>query len=383
VTATKPTICHLVLRLGVGGTERLVCEMCRDLARDYHVLICCLDDLGHWGKTLRQEGFIVYPLYRSPGIDFSVVFQLAKLFKRHQVALVHAHQYSPFFYGALSRLIYPKAKLLFMEHGRHWPEVKKPWKNLFNRVLLQPLTHEIVAVSQEVRERLVTYEGLCRKKIRVIYNGIKDIPRIPKGEKTLLRTQWGLGPDKFVVATLGRLDPIKNLPMFLMALAIARRKNPSLQGLIIGDGPERERLETLVKRLGLEREVVFTGFREDAVRILQMADTFVLSSFSEGTSLALLEAMAAGLPCVVTDVGGNPEVVEDGQTGVVVPSEDVVKMAAAFSLLAENQDLACKMGRAARKRFEDHFTFTKMMQEYRALYRQMGVTTPNGEWGIT
>ncbi len=371
MNASKPAICHLVLSLGVGGTEHLVCEMCRDLARDYSIVICCLDEPGLWGKTLRKEGFVVYALYRSPGIDLAVVFQLAKIFERHRVALIHAHQYSPFFYGALSRIFYPQARLLFMEHGRHWPEVKKPWKNIFNRIVLQPLTHEIVAVSKEVRERLVTYEGLSRKRIRVIYNGIKDIYRLSTAEKKALRSHWGLGADDFVVATVGRLDPIKNLPMFLLALAMASQGQKSLRGLIVGDGPERPRLEDFSQRLGLRDQVIFTGFREDAVRLLQMADVFVLSSFSEGTSLALLEAMAAGLPSVVTAVGGNPEVVEDGKTGLVVPSGDAVKLAAALSLLAERKDVVQQMGQAARRRFERYFHFDKMMQAYRRLYQEM------------
>jgi len=374
---SKPVVCHLVLSLGVGGTERLVCEMCRDLTSEFEVLVCCLDEPGIWGRKLRREGIPVYALYRSPGIDLSVVFALARLLKKQKVNLIHAHQYSPFFYGALARLLIPAVKLLFMEHGRHWPEVKKPLKNLINRFFFQRLAHEMVAVSREVRERLVLYEGLSRQKIRVIYNGIKDIPRLSTEERQHLRKKWGFRKEDFVVTTVGRFDPIKNLPMLLQALAIARGQNGCLRAFLIGDGPEREKLETLVGILGLEGEVVFTGFREDAVRLIQAADCFVLSSFSEGTSLALLEAMAAGLPCVVTDVGGNPEVVADSETGFVVPSRDVVKMAAAFSLLAEKRDLARKMGEAARKRFKSHFTFAKMMQEYRSLYRRMGVA--NGE----
>jgi len=212
---SKPVICHLVLSLGVGGTERLVCEMCRDLASDFEVLVCCLDEPGVWGRKLRREGFPVYALHRSPGIDLSMVFALSCLLRRHKVQLIHAHQYSPFFYGAPARVLYPRAKLLFMEHGRHWPEVKKPLKNLVNRLFSQRLAHEIVAVSQEVRERLVAYEGLSRRKIRVIYNGIQDIPHLSPEERQRLREAWGFREGDFVVTTVGRFDPIKNFPYFL------------------------------------------------------------------------------------------------------------------------------------------------------------------------
>ena len=367
---TKPTICHVVLSLGVGGTERLVCAMCRYLRRNFQVLVCCLDEPGIWGRELRKEGIPVYALYRSPGIDLSVIFALDQILKDHEVDLIHAHQYSPFFYAALSRLFFPKARLLFMEHGRHWPETKKPLKNIFNRLFLQPLTQEIVAVSKEVRERLRVYEGLSKGRIRVIYNGINPPLRISAEERTALRRYWGIDHSTFVAVTVGRLDPIKNIPLFLKALVLVRQKIP-IRALIIGDGPERNYLERLAVHLGLEKAVTFTGYRKDATRLMQIGDVFVLSSFSEGTSLALLEAMACGLPSVVTEVGGNPEVVADGQTGFVVASEDPVQMAAALYVLAENPFLAQKMGEAARHRFEQKFTFEKMMQAYQELYYQM------------
>ncbi len=367
----KAVVCHLVLSLEPGGTEHLVYKMCRDLRRDHHVLVCCLDSLGYWGKRLREEGVAVYVLFRSPGIDLSIPFALSRILRAHQVDILHTHQYTPFFYGALTRILIPGLKVLFLEHGRHWPEKESSLKNLFNRLILQPLASRIVAVSRETKERLIKYEGLSGRRIEVIYNGIEDIPSLEPEERFKLRQSLGFGLEDQVVITVGRFDPIKNLPLLLEALALARSNGARLKGLLVGDGPMMADIKALRRRLGLEEALVLTGYRTDARRLLQAGDIFVLSSFSEGTSLALLEAMAAGLPCVVTEVGGNPEIVIDGRTGFVVPSGSVVRMAAALSLLAERKDIAQKMGRAARRRFEEGFTFEAMMDKYRRLYRAL------------
>ncbi len=367
----KPVICHLAHQLDPGGTEKLVFEMARALTDEYEVIVCTLEGPGFYGKRLRRLGVPVYPLFRARGIDLNVVFALRKLWATHHVNLVHAHQYSPFFYAGLAKYLYPKAKLLFEEHGRHYPEVKKPLRILFNRIFLAPVANALVAVSEDVKERLKLYEGLPASKIQVIYNGIADITRVGPQEKKLIRREFGFEAGDVVAATLGRLDPIKNLPLFLEALALAKSSFPLLKGLIIGDGPEREKLLMKAKALGLERDCVFTGFREDGARLVQAADVFVLPSLSEGTSLALLEAMAAGLPVVATAVGGNPEIIEDGKSGLLVPSNHLPSLAAALLLLAEDGNLRQAMGQQARRRFLSRFTFDTMLDTYRAFYKKL------------
>ncbi|WP_456371454.1 glycosyltransferase [Thermodesulfatator atlanticus] len=371
----KPVLCHVAHALNPGGTERLVCELARAFKDKFEVIVVTLEEPGAWGLSLRAQNIPVYPLFREPGIDLNVIWDMCRIFKRHRVNIVHAHQYSPFFYAGLTKLFYPRVKLIFHEHGRHYPETVKPLKNFFNRLLLAPLANDIVAVSCEVRERLAKYEGLNPQKIKVIYNGIPMPARLAPEERKTLRKEFGFSEDDFIVATVGRFDPIKNLPMLLKAIALARKKNKNIKGLLIGDGPEFSKLKNLAKDLGLENVVLFTGFRKDATRIVQLADVFVLSSFSEGTSLALLEAMACGLPAVVTAVGGNPEIVIDGITGVLVPSEDHVRLAAAFLLLAENPRLCEEMAKASRKRFEENFVFEKMVASFESLYQ--GLLAPN------
>ncbi len=341
------------------------------LQEEYRIIVCTLEGPGTFGLALRKAGIPVHPLFREPGIDLNVVWALRRIISRNQVLLVHAHQYSPYFYAVLSKIFFPRVKILFQEHGRHYPEIDKPLRKLVNRFLFQPLTEAVVAVSEEVKERLVRYEGISAERIRVIYNGIEEFPRLSQEERKRLRAEWGFSENDVVAATVGRFDPIKNLPLFLTALALARLEAPELRGLLIGDGPEMKNLQELAKGLNIEEALIFTGFRKDAVRLLQMADIFVLSSFSEGTSLALLEAMACGLPVVATAVGGNPEIVKDGQNGFLVSSGDLPAMAAALSLLAKDRLLRERMGGVSRKIFERKFRFEKMLYSYRKLYREI------------
>src|SRR6185295_14480221 len=157
------------------------------------------------------------------------------------------------------------------------------------------------------------------------------------------------------LVTVSRLEPVKDLPTLLKAVAIARRARPELRLRVVGDGSERSNLERLAQSLGLAEAVSFLGERRDVAEILSGASTFVSSSITEGVSLTLLEAMAVGLPVVATAVGGNPEVAVEGVTAALVPPGDPEALAAAIVATAGDPARAAEMGRAARARVECHF----------------------------
>jgi len=293
--------------------------------------------------------------------------------------IVHAHQCTPWFYAALARPLYPAPRLLLEEHGRFFPEIEN-WKRAwFNRLIVKPLTNRVVAVSEDIRERLRRYEGLQHQAITVVYNGVAPEPLLDVAARTALRREWGFAPEDFVIGTVGRFDPIKNLPLLVNSLARAAAEAPNIRGLLVGDGPEFPATRDLIERLHLADRVRLTGFREDARALVQCMDLFVLSSFSEGTSMALLEAMAAGIleamaagiPVVVTAVGGNPEVVVKDRTGWVTPSDSVEAMTAALLEAVNDPEKRQVFARAGRQRFEDCFAFGRMIETYRQIYHEM------------
>lgn len=375
----RPVLAYVVNSLQPGGTERLVVDMSRAFAADFNVQVFCLDEPGLWASDLREMGIPVYCLWRQAGLDLRMPVALARMFRRLDVRIIHAHQCTAWFYAALSRLIYRKAPLVLEEHGRFFPEADRPLRRLVNRWVIRPLTQRFVAVSEDIRERLGRYEGLDRAKIDVIYNGVSTEPKLAPRARNALRAELGFGVEDFVVGTVGRFDPIKNLPMLLESLGAAHTKDGRVRGLFVGDGPERSSIHALADRLGLRDQVRLTGFRSDSRTLVQCMDLFVLSSFSEGTSMALLEAIAAGVPVAVTAVGGNPEIVIADETGWVVPSGDVDALTAAILSASADPDRRGRFAAAGQRRFERGFTFERMIARYRELYSSLiAATYPPG-----
>ena len=215
---------------------------------------------------------------------------------------------------------------------------------------------------------MAKYEYISRDKIEVIYNGIKEVDsqRLSRDE---LLSELGLAIDNSkYVGTISRLEPIKNQSMMIKAFFKVNQQIPGLKLILIGDGAKLLDLTQLAKSLGIEKDVIFTGFLDNPQRYISLFEIFLLSSFSEGTSMTLLEAMSMSKPCVVTDVGGNPEIVIDGETGMVVPSDDAEEFANAILNLLLDEDEMHAYGKAGNKRFFQKFTASHMINNYQKLY---------------
>lgn len=363
----RTRVVHVTFDMRIGGAERVICNLVRHTDRSsYDVSLLCLDGLlGPFGRQLQEEGCRVTTLERRPGFDFSLVEKIRGYIVRQRIDVLHCHQYTPYFYGVLGAAM-TGAKVIFTEHGRFHPDERK-----LKRVVLNPflsmLTHRITAISAATREALVRFENFPGKKIRIVYNGISEIP-FGTRDGGPLRESLGIPPGARVLGTVARLDPIKNQRMMVKGLKIVQQTYPGTYLVIVGGGPERRNLEDLVSRLQLSSSVIFTGFREDVPRFYEIMDVFLLTSFSEGTAMTLLEAMAAALPCIVTNVGGNVEIVEAGETGFIVPNDDEATLARKICTLFADSALRKRMGMSGRKRFEDHFTVDRMVLSYQALY---------------
>lgn len=366
-----PKLLNVVSSLNPGGAERLAVQMSLAFAREFDVSVVCLDDPGLWAQELRRQSIPVHCLYRQPGLDVSIAWKLANFCRSLRVDIIHAHQCTPWFYAALSRLIYGRPRLLLEEHGRFYPEVPNPERAFVNRFFIAPLTHRFIAVSEDVKNRLVEFEGLDRNKIEVVYNGVAPDPPLAPEERDDLRRSLGIKPGDFLVGTAGRLDPIKNFPMFLKSIASAREAKGSIRGLLVGNGPHYSQTRKFRDDLGLATIVAMPGHRDDARRLIGCMDLFVLSSLSEGTSMALIEAMAAQVPVAVTAVGGNPEVVLGGRTGWVVPSDSASDLKNAILEAASGSGRTRQFAQAGRSRFEEKFTLDKMLANYRRIYAEM------------
>jgi glycosyltransferase involved in cell wall biosynthesis len=286
------------------------------------------------------------------------------------VDLVHAHQYTPFFYALLSRWLYRRPPILFTEHGRHQPDYPRRKRMVANRLLLEK-RDRVVGVGQAVRDALIANEGIPPERISVLYNGVNLQPFGSFGDRDAVRKELGIGRDELVLIQVARLDYLKDHLTAIRTVdrVVARRRNTRL--VLVGEGPERPLIEQEVKQRGLGDHVRMLGLRKDIPRLVAAADIFLLTSISEGIPLTLIEAMAAGLPIVSTDVGGVAEVVLDGCTGVLAAAKDDARLAEHCLRLAADPELRAELGQHGQRRAVDHFAEPHMHAGYRQLYAEM------------
>lgn len=356
---------QLVLSLSPGGTERLVIEICRHLAGRIDSSVCCLDEPGAWAAELAPLGIPVTALSRQPGFQPALAFELARVISARQIDVVHCHHYSPYVYGLLATVLHPHVRLVFTEHGRlsgAGPSRKRKAVN----PLLSLWPARLCAVSSDLKRHMVA-EGFPGRRLEVVYNGIEPGERPRPAQRCAARQQLGLPQDAFVAGTAGRLDPVKNLPVLLRAHAALVTECPGARLVVVGDGPERDGLQAEARRLGISSSVLFTGYRADVRAIMPAFDVYANTSTYEGVSLTILEAMAATLPVVATNVGGNPEVVVDYETGRLVPGH-ARAIAGALLELAHHPQRRHHLGEAGRWRVKRHFSIDRMVQQYADAY---------------
>lgn len=362
-------IMYVVLSLDTGGAERIVYNLVTGINKDlFTPIVCCLDYLGHLGEKLKEKGINIFAMNRKKGIDFHLIARLTKLMRKYKVSIMHAHSYSPYFYGATSAILTKVPTIIFTEHGRFFPD-RKRFKRIIYNQFLSLFTTQFVAVSEEIKRSLVTYEGIREKKIAIILNGVDldkfniDIPLEKKKKEFNLKST-----DK-ILGLVARLEIRKDIPTLLKAMTNVLKVFPETKLLIVGDGNLQTNLEDLSKELEIYKNVVFCGRREDIPEIMKIIDIYVLSSISEGTSVSLLEAMAAKKPVVATNVGGNPKVIQDGISGILVPPQNPEILAEKIISLLGNPEKCMKMGEEGYKRVKEKFSLQRMVSDYEMLYK--------------
>jgi glycosyltransferase involved in cell wall biosynthesis len=296
---------------------------------------------------------------------------LARFVRDAGAQLVHAHQYTPYAYITAARLLGRRPPVLFTEHGRFFPDVSSTKRRWFNR-LMTSRRDRLVAVGSAVKRALIDNEGLLAERIEIVYNGVASIPAsLSDDRRANLRREFGAPNDEFVILHVARLDPIKDHSTALQAFARAVAQTPQLRLVLVGDGPERPRIEREIADLRLQSSVTMLGQRGDVSELLSAADAFLLTSVSEGLPVTIIEAMAAGLPVVSTNVGGVPEIIDDGDTGLLAPAGDGPAIAAALVRLSQDAALRTRLAERGRERAASRFSEQQMMQRYDRLYAEL------------
>lgn len=351
-------VAHVTLGLDMGGQEKLLVEFarCADRRRfDLHFV--SLGGRGVLADDLEAWGWPVETLGEPSGFRPGLVLRLARLLREERIDVVHTHDERPHIYGAFAARLAGVRRLI---HTRHHGMAFRLTPRQAGLVRLAArLTDRFVCVSADSARQAIR-QGVSPRVVRVLHNGI-DLTRFEPAAR----------PNDGPIVTVARLSPEKDIDTLLRATALAIQEDVALRLEIAGDGACMGDLRRTAAELGLKGCVRFLGQVRDVPSLLARAGLFVLPSRTEGVSLTLLEAMASGLAVVASRVGGNPEVVADGETGLLVPPGDPDALAAAILRLLRDGAERRRMEQAGRRRVERCFDVRRMTAAYERLYLGM------------
>jgi glycosyltransferase involved in cell wall biosynthesis len=355
-------VLHIVLSLRVGGLEKVVVNLVRSYKKKIDSKIICLEEKGELAEELPD--IEIKSLNKKPGIRLRLIPKIMKEIKESHIQLIHTHNPAPNFYGGLAGFC-TKIPVINTKHGRD---------DTRNNILLNKIssffTKKIVTVSEDAKAVCEKIEKIDPKKVHTIWNGIDINKFYPKSEKEIQFVKKKKGND-IIVGVIARLALEKDHKTLFAAIKILKEKLKPPKLLVIGDGPLKNELKNEVKKLGLLENVFFGGNQKNIPNIMKCLDIFALTSETEGIPLTLLEAQSSGLPVVVSDVGGNSEVVVNGYTGFLVEKKRPDLFANKLELLIDDPNLRKNMGLNGRKRIEKYFSLENTAERYVELYKDL------------
>lgn len=331
-------------------------------------------DLSHITREWEIPRKVISLLRRDviPVMDLGALIQLFFVVREGHYDVVHCHTSKAGFLGRIAGYLNRTAVIVYSPHGNIFYGYFNPLTTAlftFLEGLAASFTHKIVTLTNiEIEEYLRRNIGRS-EQFTAIYNGVDDRYFIRhRTSRVRLRRSLGLKPTSKVIITTGRLTPVKGIDDLLRAFKAVADAIPNVFLLVVGEGPEEERLKALAERLDIKGKVIFLGWRDDVDRLLECADIFALSSRNEGFGLSIVEAMGKGLPVVATCVGGVPEVVIHGKTGITVPPSDIHAMSSAIIKILRNRKYGTEIAKNASVFARGHFTIRKMVEDTEALY---------------
>jgi len=361
----KIKLVHIVYSLEIGGMENGVVNLLNHIDKKiFKPIIITLANKGSFALRINTDSIQLIELDKKEGNDLKLPFHLYRILKKFKPHIVHTHNWGSLCEGTIGAKL---AKVPIIVHGEHGTIQKSRSNILIERFFLR-IVDQVLSVSEMHRNKMNKIIGFPQKKIKVMLNGVDTERFSPIKKNLLIRAALGIRKDEIVIGTVGRLVKVKNQAMLILSFSRLSKNCSNIKLLLIGDGPLKENLLILAASLGIASNVLFLGKKENIPDILQAMDIFALPSISEGLSNTILEAMSCELPIVATDVGGNSEIVKNGITGYLVPSNDIEAMTKALSDLISKPDQRKQMGIASRKITMSCFSLKEMVENYEKLY---------------
>lgn len=363
-------VMHVIEDLESGGAERVVVELTRGLnAQHFSPMVCCLRKKGALAAELEQHGIPVFVMNKRSKIDLAMLWRLTRLLRSQKIAIVHCHVFTANLWGRLAALLARVPAIVTHEHSSI--SVDRQAVHRLERLLSRG-TDAVITVTEQLAQRWRDEIGVSAQNVRTVYNGLDVVHHLtdPAAVRKL-RSEFGLQKCGHVIGAVGRLEWRKNFKLLLEALAIVLHSHPNTTLMIVGAGEEETALKAHAVELKIAQNVIFAGYRADIAEMLGLFSVFCMSSDTEGISLALLEAITAGVPVVATRVGGTPEVIRDESMGTLVPPRNADALAHAVKAVLDHPQAAQHKAQTARQKVAEIFTKEKMIREIEMLYREI------------
>lgn len=365
-----PLVVHIIHRLGIGGLENGLVNLINHMPTErYRHAIVCMTQSTDFRLRIKNTSVEVYELHKKPGHDIGLYFRLWRLLKKLRPAVVHTRNIGTLECQFIALLAGVPVRV-HGEHGRDMADIDgRNATYLRLRKLFRPLISRYIAVSRDLAQWLHEQVRVPAGRVAQIYNGV-DVQRF-RGSPASNALPTGFAPSgAVVVGTVGRMSGEKDQLTLVRAFRSARAQCPQsvLRLVLVGDGPLKAEIEQQVHATQLDDHVWIAGARSDIAEILRSLDIFVLPSLGEGISNTILEAMASSLPVIATRVGGNPELVVENETGVLVPVADPDVLAQAIVKYVTHPIVMRQHGQAGRARIEREYSMEAMVRQYLAVY---------------
>jgi glycosyltransferase involved in cell wall biosynthesis len=363
-----PRLLHIIPTLVRGGAEKQLSLVATGLPRDeFDVHVAVLTHSGPLEESLRQAEVPVTVIGKRWKVDPLAYWQLRRMIRRLKPDIVHTWLFAANSYGRQAAIAEG------VKHIAAGERCVDPWKTGLHLAIDRRLacrTQRIVTNSSGVLQ-FYAQRGLPAEKFTIIPNGIHVRPPADPVTREALLQELGLPPAERLIGVVGRLWPQKRIKDLIWVADLLKTARDGWHMLIVGDGPQRWRLERYRNQNRIQDRVHFLGERPDVPRLMPHFDVLWLGSQYEGQSNAIMEAMAAGVPVIATDIPGNRDLVVDGETGYLVPLSDRIEFARRTTWLFDDEALRRRLGDAGRQRILTHFTVEQMIERHAALYRDM------------
>jgi glycosyltransferase involved in cell wall biosynthesis len=369
--------------LQFGGGERVFAQIINGLPQDRYEIFLASHPSEQLPQAIRPEVKFL-PIDFSKRLNFSLIPRLSEIIKKNEINIVHGQGVRAEFYARFASRMASNSKYIstiaMPVEGFDVSPLRKKIYSLLDRFSERSVDRFLV-VSDVLRDKIIRGRGILAEKVIRIYNGIEIdhyLLQEQNGSRKKIRIEFSVEDETLFIGAIGRLVWQKGLEYLVQAIPKVLNEFPQAKVLLVGEGPLRDELETLARKLKIEENLIFSGFRKDINEILSAIDILVIPSLLEGFPMITLEGMAMAKPIIATAIDGIKEQIIDGQSGVFIPPRDPYPIADAIIRLGKNKNFAQNLGLEAKRRVEEQFTVEKMVAETERVYQSLFA---HSSWG--